>query len=100
MILPLFQLQASSDTEMDPDLEAVANQVIDFMLENFAHLDLDRYSIYIMRVSCWLFFSRRTYVSLLVGLGQKSSVLCMLLCPNGQKTSSAKQRTGAKSLLS
>ena len=48
MIFPLFQLQASSDTEMDPDLEAVANQVIDFMLENFAHLDLDRHSIYIL----------------------------------------------------
>ena len=51
MILPLFQLQASSDTEMDPDLEAVANQVIDFMLENFAHLDLDRHSINIRTVS-------------------------------------------------
>ena len=51
MILPLFQLQASSDTEMDPDLEAVANQVIDFMLENFAHLDLDRHSIYNRTVS-------------------------------------------------
>ena len=51
MILPYFQLQASSDTEMDPDLEAVANQVIDFMLENFAHLDLDRHSIYIRTVS-------------------------------------------------
>ena len=37
-------MQASSDTETfwDPDLEAVANQVIDFMLETFAHLDLDR----------------------------------------------------------
>ena len=45
ILFSLFQLQASSDTEMDPDLEAVANQVIDFMLENFAHLDLDRHSI-------------------------------------------------------
>ena len=46
ILFSLFQLQASSDTEMDPDLESVANQVIDFKLENFAHLDLDRYSIY------------------------------------------------------
>ena len=51
ILFSLFQLQASSDTEMDPDLEAVANQVIDFMLENFAHLDLDRHSIYIRTVS-------------------------------------------------
>ena len=43
-------------------------------------------SIYIMRVSCWLFLCCGTYVFLLVGLGQKSSELCILLCPNGQKT--------------
>ena len=37
-------MQASSDTETfwDPDLEEAANQVIDFMLENFSQLDIDR----------------------------------------------------------
>ena len=66
----LFQLQASSDTEMDPDLEAVANQVIDFMLENFAHLDLDRYSIYIGTVTSKLLFIFGTFNSFLAGLGR------------------------------
>ena len=41
----LNQLQASSETEenlWDPDLEALAVYVIDKMLENFAHLELDK----------------------------------------------------------
>jgi hypothetical protein len=79
MIFPLFQLQASSDTEMDPDLEAVANQVIDFMLENFAHLDLDRHSIYIRTVSSELLCIFGTFDSCLAGLVW-AEIECTLQC--------------------
>ena len=45
-----------------------------------AHYD---HSIYTRTVSSLLIFYSGTFVSLLPGLGQKSSVMCMLLCPHG-----------------
>ena len=43
----------------------------------------DRHSIYIRTVSSQLLLCSGTFVSMMAGLGQKSSVLCMLLCPKG-----------------
>ena len=40
------------------------------------------HSIYIRTVSSYFLLSNGTFVSFLTGLGQKSSVVCILLCLN------------------
>ena len=59
----------------------LSRQISIFELKTYtAHYD---HSIYTMTVSSQLIFYSGTFVSLLPGPGQKSSVMCMWLCPHG-----------------